>query len=81
MEHATPLVAEVGQEFLDALASRGRKDKGPAEGAGTSEASRVRKVPASEADSGKAPPAKRLKKAGCGPGGRKRRHEMPVATG
>ena len=81
VEHATPLAAEVGQEFLDALASKGRKDKGLAEGAGTSVTSRVRKAPASEAGSGQAPPAKRPKKAGCGPSGWKRRHEMPVATG
>ena len=77
----TPLAAEVGQEFLDALASKGRKDKGPVEGAGTSVTSRVRQAPASEAGSGEALPAKRYKKAGYGPGGRKRRHEMPVATG
>jgi hypothetical protein len=80
-EHVAPLAAEVGQEFLDALASRGRKSTAPADGAGTSGASRVRKAPASEAGSDKAPPAKRYKKAGCGPTGRKRRREIPVASG
>ncbi|KAK1631594.1 hypothetical protein QYE76_005909 [Lolium multiflorum] len=77
VEHATPLAAKVGQEFLDALASKGRKDKSPAEGAGTSATSRVRKAPATEAGFSEAPPAKRPKKAGYGPNGRKRRHEMP----
>jgi hypothetical protein len=81
VEHATPLAAEVGQEFLDALASKRRKDKGPAEGTGTSATSRVRKAPASEGGTGQAPPAKCPKKAGCGPGGKKRRHEIPVASG
>nr|XP_051211524.1 uncharacterized protein LOC127329017 [Lolium perenne] len=66
VEHVAPLAAEVGQEFLDNLASRGRKNKAPAPEAGPSEA----------------PPAKRHKKKGsAGPYGRKRRHEMPVATG
>jgi hypothetical protein len=59
LEHVAPLSAEVGQEFLDNLASRGRKDKAPTPEAGPSEA----------------PPAKRKKKGSAGPyGGRKRRH-------
>ncbi|KAK1686025.1 hypothetical protein QYE76_046873 [Lolium multiflorum] len=71
LEHVAPLAAEVGQEFLDTLAqggqaTRARKNKAPASDAGTSEA----------------PPAKRHKKKGStGPPGRKRRHEMQVATG
>jgi hypothetical protein len=71
-----PLAAEVGQEFLDNLASKGRKNKAPADGAGTSGASRVRKAPASDAASNKAPPAKHIKKAGV-----KRCREIPVASG
>ncbi|KAK1616477.1 hypothetical protein QYE76_021994 [Lolium multiflorum] len=47
VEHAAPLQAEVGQEFLDKLASRGQKNKAPAPEAGSSHA----------------PPAKRPKKA------------------
>jgi hypothetical protein len=66
VEHATPLAAEVGQEFLDNLASRGWKNKAPAPEAGPSGA----------------PPAKRLKKkSGDNPYGRKHRHEMLVAAG
>ena len=66
MEHATPVSAEVGQEFLDNLASRGRKNKAPASEAGPSED----------------PPAKRSKKdEGGKPYSRKRRYKMPVATG
>jgi hypothetical protein len=65
VERAVPLAAEVGQEFLDNLSSRGRKNKAPAPEAGSSE------VPA----------AKRLKKKSDRPYGRKRRHEMPVAAG
>ncbi|KAK1610957.1 hypothetical protein QYE76_034630 [Lolium multiflorum] len=38
VEHATPLEAVVGQEFLDKLATRGQKKKAPAPEAGTSEA-------------------------------------------
>jgi hypothetical protein len=71
-----PLAAEVGQEFPDNLASKGRKNKAPAEGTGTSGASRVHKAPASDSASDKAPPAKRPKKAGV-----KRRREIPVASG
>jgi hypothetical protein len=37
VEHATLLEAEVGEEFLDKLASRGRKHKAPASEAGTSD--------------------------------------------
>ncbi|KAK1649224.1 hypothetical protein QYE76_067029 [Lolium multiflorum] len=70
LEHVAPLAAQVGPEFEQALAQdqvpRSRKNKAPAEDVGTSEA----------------PPAKRHKKKGStGPSGRKRRHEMPVATG
>nr|XP_051190158.1 uncharacterized protein LOC127303469 [Lolium perenne] len=46
VEHAAPLQAEVGQDFLDKLASRGQKHKAPAPEAGSSHA----------------PPAKRPKK-------------------
>ncbi|KAK1687203.1 hypothetical protein QYE76_048051 [Lolium multiflorum] len=46
VEHAAPLQAEVGQEFLDKLASRGQKNKAPAPEVGSSHA----------------PPAKRPKK-------------------
>jgi hypothetical protein len=67
VERAVPLQAEVGQEFLDNLASRGQKNKAPAPEAGSSEA----------------PPAKRFKKGDGGkPYTRKRyRSQMPVATG
>jgi hypothetical protein len=59
------LSAEVGQEFLDNLASRGRKNKAPAPEDGPSEV----------------PPTKRPKKDGDKPYSRKRRYKMPVATG
>jgi hypothetical protein len=66
VEHVAPLAAEVGQEFLDNLASRGQKNKAPASDVGTSED----------------PPAKRhKKKSGDKPYGSERRHEMPVAAG
>jgi hypothetical protein len=70
LEHVTPLPAQVGSEFEQALAQgqvpKSRKIKAPAEDAGPSEA----------------PPAKRHKKKGSlGPHGRKRRHEMPTAAG
>ena len=66
VEHAVPVSAEVSQEFLDSLASRGRKNKTPASEAGPSED----------------PPTKRSKKDDSGkPYSRKRRYKMPVATG
>ncbi|KAK1686252.1 hypothetical protein QYE76_047100 [Lolium multiflorum] len=66
VEHATPVSAEVGQEFLDNLASRGRKNKTPVSEAGPSED----------------PPAKRSKKDdSVKPYTKKRRYKMPVGTG
>ena len=66
VEHAVPVSTEVGQEFLDNLASRGRKNKTPASEAGPSEA----------------PPVKRCKKTTvAGPKTKKRWQAMPVATG
>jgi hypothetical protein len=67
VEHAAPLQAEVGQEFLDNLASRSRKNK----------------TPASEAGPSGDPPAKRSKKDGSGkPFTTKRyRGQMPVSSG
>ncbi|KAK1604481.1 hypothetical protein QYE76_028154 [Lolium multiflorum] len=38
LEHTTPLEAEAGSEFLEKLASRGRKNKAPAAEAGSSQA-------------------------------------------
>jgi hypothetical protein len=37
-EHVTPLQAEVGQEFLDKLTSRSKKNKAPSTDAGSSQA-------------------------------------------
>ncbi|KAK1625829.1 hypothetical protein QYE76_000144 [Lolium multiflorum] len=69
VEHAVPVSAEVGQEFLDNLASRGRKKKAPAPEAGTSDA----------------PPAKRSRKEVVGgkqvTAKHYRKREMPVASG
>ena len=69
MEHATPLEAEVGQEFLEKLSSRGQKKKAPAPEAGSSDA----------------PPAKRSRKEVVGgkqvTAKRYRKREMPVASG
>nr|XP_051204759.1 uncharacterized protein LOC127318329 [Lolium perenne] len=67
VEHAVPLDAEVGQEFLDKLASHGRKNKAPASEAGTSED----------------PPAKRSKQGDAGKKGSVKRYgsRMPVASG
>ncbi|KAK1617042.1 hypothetical protein QYE76_022559 [Lolium multiflorum] len=69
LDHATPLQAEVGQEFLDKLASQGKKNK----------------APATEAGSSHAPPAKRARQEVVGGKtvSRKeyRRREMPVASG
>ncbi|KAK1644138.1 hypothetical protein QYE76_061943 [Lolium multiflorum] len=67
VEHAAPLQAEVGREFLDNLASQGRKHKAPASEAGPSEA----------------PPAKRSKKGDAGKKGtiQHYRSRMPVASG
>jgi hypothetical protein len=67
VEHAIPVSAVVGQEFLDNLACRGRKNKAPASEAGPSED----------------PPAKRSKKGDGGkPYTTKRyRRQMSVASG
>ncbi|KAK1620861.1 hypothetical protein QYE76_026378 [Lolium multiflorum] len=69
VEHAAPLQAEVGPEFLDNLASWGRKKKAPASEAGTSDA----------------PPAKRSRKEVVGgkqvTTKHYRKREMPVASG
>ncbi|KAM0931645.1 hypothetical protein ACQ4PT_000199 [Festuca glaucescens] len=69
VERATPLQAEVGEEFLEKLASRGQKRKAPAPEAGSSDAApatRSRK----EIVGGKTVTAKRYQK-----------REMPVASG
>jgi hypothetical protein len=67
VEHAAPLQAEVGREFLDNLASQGCKHKAPASEAGPSED----------------PPAKRSKKGDAGKKGTVKRYrsQMPVASG
>ena len=69
MEHATPLEAEVGQEFLEKLSSRGQKKKAPAPEAGSSDA----------------PPAKRSRKEVVGgkqvTTKHYRKREMPVTSG
>jgi hypothetical protein len=67
VEGVPPLAAKVGQEFLDKLNDRGRKNKASASNTGPSEE----------------PPAKRSKKDGGGkPYTTKRyRSQMPVATG
>ncbi|XP_071682655.1 uncharacterized protein [Lolium perenne] len=69
VEHATPLEAMVGQEFLDKLATRGQKKKAPAPEAGTSDA----------------PPSKRSRKeivAGKEVTSKRyRKREMPVSSG
>jgi hypothetical protein len=44
-------------------------------------APRVRKTPASDAGSSDAPVPKRQKKSSSGPPGRKRKNEIPVASG
>jgi hypothetical protein len=69
VERATPLQAEVGQEFLDNLASRGQKNKAPAPEAGPSDA----------------PPAKRSRKEVVGGKEVTAKHykkrRMPVSSG
>jgi hypothetical protein len=69
VEHATPLEAEVGPEFLEKLSSRGQKKKAPAPEAGTSDA----------------PPAKRSRKEVVGgkqvTAKHYRKREMPVTSG
>nr|XP_051211373.1 flocculation protein FLO11-like [Lolium perenne] len=69
LDHATPLQAEVGQEFLDKLASQGRKKKAPASEAGPSEAPPAKR-PRQEVVGGKVVSKKNY-----------RRREMPVASG
>jgi hypothetical protein len=68
VERATPLQVEVGAEFLEKLASQGRKNKAPTPEAGSSEA----------------PPAKRSRMEIGGKKvttKRYRKREMPVASG
>nr|XP_051196652.1 uncharacterized protein LOC127309985 [Lolium perenne] len=69
VEHAVPIQAEVGQEFLEKLASQGRKNKAPAPDAGSSQA----------------PPAKRARQEVVGGKTVSKKHyrrrEMPVASG
>ncbi|KAK1649567.1 hypothetical protein QYE76_067372 [Lolium multiflorum] len=69
VDHATPLQAEVGQEFLDKLASQGKKNKAPTPEAGSSHA----------------PPAKRARQEVVGGKTVSKKHyrrrEMPVASG
>ncbi|KAK1608457.1 hypothetical protein QYE76_032130 [Lolium multiflorum] len=67
-DEVTVLEAEVGQEFLEKLASQGKKNKAPAPEAGSSHA----------------PPAKRARQEIGGKvvtTKRYRKHEMPVASG
>nr|XP_051207449.1 formin-like protein 16 [Lolium perenne] len=69
VDHVTPLQAEVGQEFLDKLASQGKKNK----------------APVTEAGSSHAPPAKRARQEVVGGKTVSKKHyrrrEMPVASG
>jgi hypothetical protein len=68
VERATPLQAECGAEFMEKLASEGRKKKAPTPEAGSSEI----------------PPAKRSRIEIAGKTvttKRYRKREMPVATG
>ncbi|KAK1613042.1 hypothetical protein QYE76_036715 [Lolium multiflorum] len=69
VEHATPLEAMVGQEFLDKLATRGQKKKAPAPEAGTSEAPPPKRS-RTETVAGKVVTSKRYRK-----------REMPVSSG
>jgi hypothetical protein len=62
VERATPLQAEVGQEFLDNLTSRGRKNKASASEAGLSEDL----------------PAKHSKKGGAGKKGTVKRYKRRI---
>nr|XP_051229688.1 uncharacterized protein LOC127347555 [Lolium perenne] len=69
MDHATPLQGEVGREFLEKLASQGKKSKAPVSKAGPSDA----------------PPAKRSRQEVVGgkrvSKKQYRRWEMPIASG
>jgi hypothetical protein len=68
VERATPLQAEVGDEFLEKLASRGQMNK----------------APAPEAGSSGAPPAKRSRMEVGGKkviAKHYRKQEMPIASG
>jgi hypothetical protein len=69
VEHATPLEAVVGQEFLDKLATRGQKKKAPAPEAGASEAPPPKR-PRTETVAGKVVTSKSYRK-----------REMPVSSG
>ncbi|KAK1614143.1 hypothetical protein QYE76_019660 [Lolium multiflorum] len=69
VEHATPLEAVVGQEFLDKLATRGQKKKAPAPEAGTSDAPPPKRS-RTETVAGKVVTSKRYRK-----------REMPVSSG
>nr|XP_051209202.1 uncharacterized protein LOC127326372 [Lolium perenne] len=69
VEHTAPLQAEVGQEFLDKLSTRGQKKKAPALEAGSSDAPPAKRS-RKEVVAGKQVTAKRYWK-----------REMPVASG
>ncbi|KAM0924986.1 hypothetical protein ACQ4PT_004525 [Festuca glaucescens] len=69
VERATPLQAEIGEEFLEKLPSRGQKRKAPAPEAGSSDAAPATRSP-KEIVGGKTVTAKRYRK-----------REMPVASG
>nr|XP_051197064.1 uncharacterized protein LOC127310425 [Lolium perenne] len=60
VEHTAPLQAEVGQEYLDNLTSRGRKNKAPASEAGPSEDPRAKR--SKKGDGGKKGTAKHYRK-------------------
>ncbi|KAK1665231.1 hypothetical protein QYE76_053390 [Lolium multiflorum] len=66
-EHATPLQAEAGKEFVDKLMAQGQKNK----------------TPASDAGSSQAPPAKRFRTEPVAGKvvAMRRRKQMPTATG
>ncbi|KAK1609240.1 hypothetical protein QYE76_032913 [Lolium multiflorum] len=69
LDHATPLQAEVGHEFLEKLTSQGKKKKAPASEAGPSEAPPAKR-PRQEVVGGKTVSKKNY-----------RRREMPVSSG
>nr|XP_051212020.1 actin cytoskeleton-regulatory complex protein pan1-like [Lolium perenne] len=69
VEHATPLEAMVGQEFLEKLDTRGQKKKAPAPEAGTCDAPPAKRS-RKEVVTGKQVTTKRYRK-----------REMPVASG
>jgi hypothetical protein len=69
VDHATPIQAEVGQEFLDKLASQGKKNKAPAPESGSSHAPSAKRAWQEVVD-GSTVSKKHY-----------RRREMPVASG